>query len=132
VDAEKESIQSLKADYKFLCSLFDVASLRVILTFKIVGVQSAAENCIQIDFVAIPDSGNSCSMTEMELADFATGLADFENASASYCPCGEHVCSRAAMHIATGLPKSSFRLAGIMIALVCPHQSKQLFAMMSE
>ncbi|DBB14886.1 TPA: hypothetical protein ACH3X3_004487 [Trebouxia sp. C0006] len=26
-------------------------------------------------------------MTEMEWADFATGLADYENASASYCPC---------------------------------------------
>ncbi|KAL0044610.1 hypothetical protein WJX82_002675 [Trebouxia sp. C0006] len=50
-------------------------------------LKSAAENCIQVDFVAIPDSGNSCSMTEMEWADFATGLADYENASASYCPC---------------------------------------------
>jgi len=44
-------------------------------------------------------------MTEMELADFATGLADFENAFASYCPCGEQVCSLAAMHTATGLLK---------------------------
>ncbi len=89
-----------------ICSC--VASLRAILTFKIAVLQSAAENCIQVDFVAIPDSGNSCSMTEMEWADFATGLADYENASASYCPCGEQVCSLAAMHTATGLPKSSF------------------------
>ncbi|KAA6419613.1 MAG: hypothetical protein FRX49_10338 [Trebouxia sp. A1-2] len=50
-------------------------------------LKSAADNFIQINFVAIPDSGSSCSMTEKEFADFATGLADFENASASYCPC---------------------------------------------
>ncbi len=75
------------------------------MMIKIVVLQSAAENCIQVDFVAIPDSGNSCSMTEMEWADFATGLAEYENASASYCPCGEQVCSLAAMHTATGLPK---------------------------
>jgi hypothetical protein len=94
------SMQSPRVDYMFLCSLFNLTCLRVILTFNSVGLQSAAENCIQVDFVAIPDSGNSHSMTEMELADFATGLADFENASASYCPCGEHVCSLAAMHVA--------------------------------
>ena len=54
-------------------------------------VQSAAEHCIQIDFVAIADGGEG-SMTELDLANFATGLADHENASASYCPCGEYVC----------------------------------------
>ena len=109
MDAEKESIQSPRIDYVFMCSLFYLACLTVILTHEIVGLQSAAENCIQVDFVAIPDSGNSCSMTEMEWADFATGLADYENASASYCPCGEQVCSLAAMHTATGLPKSLFQ-----------------------
>ncbi|KAL0039356.1 hypothetical protein WJX79_004735 [Trebouxia sp. C0005] len=50
-------------------------------------LKSAADNFIQVNFVAIPDIGSSCSMTEKEFADFATGLADFENASASYCPC---------------------------------------------
>ncbi len=100
MDAEKESIQSPRIDYVFMCSLFYLACSTVILTLEIVGLQSAAENCIQVDFVAIPDSGNSCSMTEMEWADFATGLADYENASASYCPCGEQVCSLAAMHTA--------------------------------
>lgn len=52
-------------------------------------LQVAAEHCIQIDFVAIADGGEG-SMSELDLANFATGLADHENASASYCPCGEY------------------------------------------
>ena len=31
-------------------------------------------------------------MSELDLANFATGLADHENASASYCPCGKYMC----------------------------------------
>ena len=72
-------------------------------------------------------------MTEMEWADFATGLADFENASASYCPGGEQVCSLAAMQEWQQDRQSlHFRLAGIMTALVRQHQSKQPSAMTSD
>ncbi|KAL3135582.1 hypothetical protein ABBQ38_006062 [Trebouxia sp. C0009 RCD-2024] len=52
-------------------------------------LQYAADKCIQIDFVAIAASclDEHPAATEVDLASFATGLTDFDNASATYCPC---------------------------------------------
>ena len=57
-------------------------------------LQFAAQKGIHISFVAIAYSqvDGKPPMTEVDLADFTTGLADFENASASYCPCGKCLC----------------------------------------
>lgn len=54
--------------------------------------QYAADKCIQIDFVAIAASclDEHPAATEVDLASFATGLTDFDNASATYCPCGKN------------------------------------------
>ena len=56
-------------------------------------MQYAAGKGIQIKFVAIANSEieGGRSLTEVDLADFATGLVEFENASASYCPCGKYL-----------------------------------------
>ena len=53
-------------------------------------VKFAAVKGIQIDFVAIAGSQVEAakSVTELDLASFATGLAEHENTSATYCPCG--------------------------------------------
>ncbi|KAL3158753.1 hypothetical protein ABBQ32_011481 [Trebouxia sp. C0010 RCD-2024] len=52
-------------------------------------LQYAADKCIQINFVAIAAScvDEQPAATEMNLANFATGLTEFDNASATYCPC---------------------------------------------
>lgn len=46
--------------------------------------------------------------TEVDLASFASGLADFDSASAVYCPCGEPPTPHALLatpHMATRLAR---------------------------
>lgn len=56
-------------------------------------LQYAADKCIQVNFVAIGNSSldGASAATELDLASFTAGLAEFENASAAYYPCGKHL-----------------------------------------
>ncbi|KAL3158749.1 hypothetical protein ABBQ32_011477 [Trebouxia sp. C0010 RCD-2024] len=55
-------------------------------------LQYAADVCIQTDFVATAASclDEQPAATKMDLASFATGLTDFDSASATYCSCGKN------------------------------------------
>ena len=69
-------------------------------------LQCAADRCIQISFVAIAATwlDGQPAATEMDLASFASGLIDFENASAVYCPCGKSQLPCSACYTAPGTP----------------------------